>query len=287
VTEERLVDIIVEEILARSGMGADITGSRESKDATPNALSVSAQPDAPIGGKTKIEEHDDYIALLRGRTTARIGIGKAGPRLKTDSLLKLRADHAFARDAVFCDVDESLIKSLGLFTVQTRCKDKNEHITRPDLGSMFDNENITKIKNECPLAQVQIYVSDGLSSSAVTANTKDILPVLQDGLKAASISVGKPFFVKFGRVHAMDVVSETLGCEVTCVLIGERPGLVTSESMSAYIAYRATVGMPEARRTVVSNIHSNGISPVEAGAYVVDIIRRMLEVKASGVDFRR
>jgi ethanolamine ammonia-lyase small subunit len=84
----------------------------------------------------------------------------------------------------------------------------------------------------------------------------------------------------------MEIVSETLGSEVTCILIGERPGLATAGSMSAYIAYRATVGMPEARRTVVSNIHKDGISAVEAGAYIVDIIKKMLDLKMSGVDLR-
>ncbi len=82
----------------------------------------------------------------------------------------------------------------------------------------------------------------------------------------------------------MDEISELLDAEVTCVLLGERPGLSTAESMSAYLAYRATVGMPESRRTVVSNIHRDGINSVEAGAYVAEIIHTMLEKKASGVD---
>lgn len=84
----------------------------------------------------------------------------------------------------------------------------------------------------------------------------------------------------------MDQISEALNATVTCVLLGERPGLATAESMSAYIAYRATVGMPEARRTVVSNIHSRGIPAVEAGAYIVDVIEKILEAKASGVELK-
>ena len=83
----------------------------------------------------------------------------------------------------------------------------------------------------------------------------------------------------------MDQVSELTGAEVTCVLIGERPGLITAESMSAYIAYKATVGMPEARRTVVSNIPRAGTNPAEAGAHI-EIIKIMLEKKASGTDLK-
>ena len=93
-------------------------------------------------------------------------------------------------------------------------------------------------------------------------------------------------FVKYGRVGVMDEISELTGAEVTCTLIGERPGLITAESMSAYIAYKATVGMPEARRTVVSNIHRNGTIPAEAGAHIADIIKIMLEKKASGTDLK-
>ena len=144
------------------------------------------------------------------------------------------------------------------------------------------------IRSRCEKnVDVQIYASDGLSSTAVEANLANILPVIMDGLKAEGLKVGTPFFVRNGRVAAMDQISETLNATVTCVLLGERPGLATAESMSAYIAYKATMGMPEARRTVVSNIHSKGIPAVEAGAYIVDVIGKILESKASGVELKK
>ena len=144
------------------------------------------------------------------------------------------------------------------------------------------------IRSRCEKnVDVQIYASDGLSSTAVEANLANILPVIMDGLKSGGLKVGTPFFVRNGRVAAMDQISETLNATVTCVLLGERPGLATAESMSAYIAYKATMGMPEARRTVVSNIHSKGIPAVEAGAYIVDVIGKILEAKASGVELKK
>ena len=106
------------------------------------------------------------------------------------------------------------------------------------------------------------------------------------GLESYKIDVGTPFFVKYGRVGVMDEISELTGATVTCTLIGERPGLITAESMSAYIAYKATVGMPEARRTVVSNIHRAGTIPAEAGAHIAEIIKIMLDKKASGTDLK-
>ncbi len=237
--------------------------------------------------KPQIENPTDQESLLRmmTKTPARIGVGRAGGRLKTNTYLKLRADHAVARDSVFKGVNQSFIDGLGLFSVQTKCGDINEHLTRPDLGRQFSEDAIQKIKSGCMRnPQVQVYVCDGLSSSAVEANAKDILPSIFQGLQNYNITVGTPFFVKFGRVPAMDVVTECLGSEVTCVLIGERPGLATANSMSAYITYRGTVDMLEARRTVVSNIHSGGIGAVEAGAYIADIMKKMLDLKTSGVD---
>lgn len=234
-----------------------------------------------------LEHPGDLEALERmlKRTTARIGVGKAGPRLKTQTMLTLRTDHAQARDAVFANVDPALLKSMGLFTVQTLCQDKNTYMTRPDLGRQLSPEAVETLRECCVLnPDVQIYVADGLSSTAIEANLPRILPVLQEALTAKGLKVGTPFFLQFGRVGSEDHVSEVLGAKAVCVLIGERPGLATAESMSAYLAYNAYVGMPEAKRTVVSNIHKNGTAAVEAGAYVAEVISMILEQRASGVD---
>ena len=230
-------------------------------------------------------EDPEALERMRTKTTARIGVGRAGPRLKTQTLLTLRADHAQARDAVFADVDPALPEQLGLFTVQTQCDSKDTYVTRPDLGRRLSEEAVETLRRRCvPNPDVQIYASDGLSSTAIEANLPNILPVLMDGLKERGLTVGTPFFLRFGRVGAEEQVAEVVGAKVVCVLLGERPGLATAESMSAYIAYNAYVGMPESKRTVVSNIHKDGIAAVEAGAYLAEVICRILEQKASGVD---
>ena len=149
------------------------------------------------------------------------------------------------------------------------CRDRNEHITRPDLGRKLDQEAQQKLVSACKAGvDVQLIASDGLSSKAIEANLENILPVIEDGLSMRGISTGPAIFVKFGRVAVEDAVSDLLHPKVVCILIGERPGLGTAESMSAYICYQAFAGQPEARRTVVSNIYSGGTSAVEAGAYV-------------------
>ncbi len=224
---------------------------------------------------------------LKQYAPCRLGIGKAGARYRTLPVLEFRAAHSAAQDAVFSDVDQDFIDNMGLFTIQTKCDCKDTYLTRPDLGRVLSDEGAAAVKEKCKKnPTVQIYVSDGLSSAAIAANVGDVLPAIEQGLKSYGINCGTPFFVKYGRVGAMDQISELTGADVTCVLIGERPGLITAESMSAYIAYKATVGMPEARRTVVSNIHKDGTIPAEAGAHIADIIKKILDAKASGTDLK-
>ena len=158
-----------------------------------------------------IDQPQDPEALERMMrlTTARIGVGCAGPRLKTQTLLTLRADHARARDAVMLDVHQDVIDNLKLFSVQTRCQDKNEFLTRPDLGRRLSEDGVQKVKDQCIEGpDVQLIVADGLSSTAINANIENVLPVLMDGLSAAGLRVGTPFFVRYGRVAVEDEIAE-------------------------------------------------------------------------------
>lgn len=279
---QELIAAIVEEIVRQLSAGDPPRPGPAEPGPQEEDLTSPASKAVPL-----LEHPADPEALrqMKGRTTARIGVGRAGPRLNTRTLLTLRADHAQARDAVFADVDPQLLQRLGLFTVQSQCGDKDTFVTRPDLGRRLSPEGVEALKARClPNPDVQIFAADGLSSTAIEANIPKLLPVLTDALQAMGLKVGTPFFLRFGRVGSGDHVAEVLGAKVVCVLIGERPGLATAESMSAYITYNARVGMPEAKRTVVSNIHKDGTAAVEAGAYVAEVIAKILEQKASGVD---
>ena len=221
---------------------------------------------------------------LKERTPARLGSGRAGPRYKTLTMLRFRADHAAAQDAVFSQLPEDFGEKNGLVSVKTRCKDKDEYLTRPDLGRCFDEDNGAKIRSAIPeKPTVQLVIGDGLSSAAIAANAMDCAEAIRDGLKVRGIELGKGIFVKFCRVGAGDAVGDLTGCEVVCVLVGERPGLVTDKSMSAYITYQPHTGVSESSRTVVSNIHAQGTPAVEAGAYVAELIETILQKKVSGV----
>ena len=233
---------------------------------------------------TKDPENKEAFAKLKAKTPARLGSGRAGTRYKTLTMLRFRADHAAAQDAVFSQVSDSFAKEHGMLPVQTRCTDKDQYLTRPDLGRCFNDADSKVIQNALPKApRVQIVVGDGLSSAAITANAPDCLAAMKDGLKLRGIETGQPLFVRYCRVGAGDAVGDLIGCELVCVLVGERPGLVTDKSMSAYITYRPHTGVSESSRTVVSNIHAQGTPAVEAGAYIAQLIDTILKKQVSGV----
>ena len=221
---------------------------------------------------------------LKERTPARLGSGRAGPRYKTLTMLRFRADHAAAQDAVFSQVAEDFAQKHDLLPVQTRCENKDMYLTRPDLGRIFDEENQNKLRSAITgKPRVLLVVGDGLSSAAIEANAMDCMAAIRDGLRAKGIETGKAVFVRYCRVGAGDAIGEVTGCELVCVLVGERPGLVTDKSMSAYITYGPHIGSLESSRTVVSNIHAQGTPAVEAGAHIAQLIHTILEKKVSGV----
>ena len=152
------------------------------------------------------------------------------------------------------------------------------------MGRCFDEHNAKTIQGVIDRPpRVQMVVGDGLSAAAIRANAMDCLAAIKDGLKMRGIQTGKDIFVKYCRVGAGDAVGDITGCELVCVLVGERPGLVTDKSMSAYITYQPHTGVSESSRTVVSNIHSQGTPAVEAGAYIAEMIDTILKKKVSGV----
>lgn len=233
---------------------------------------------------TEAPENGEKFRKMKARTPARLGSGKAGPRYKTLTMLRFRADHAAAQDAVFSQVSEDFAAKNGMAEVQTRCHDKDEYLTRPDYGRCFDEENQRKIRAAISgTPRVQIVVGDGLSSAAIEANAMDCLQALREGLKLKGIDPGTPIFVRYCRVGAGDAIGDVTGCELVCMLVGERPGLVTDKSMSAYITYQPRTGVSESARTVVSNIHAQGTPAVEAGAHIADLIDTILKRKVSGV----
>ena len=249
-------------------------------------------PDPTIARTTprvKNPKDADGLRALMASTTARIGVGRAGPRYSTAELLLFQGDHAVTQDALYRDVDQKLLDEFNLFTVQTKITGgKQEYLLRPDLGRLLNDDAKRMINEKCQKnVNIQLVVGDGLSAAAIEANLRQIFPVIKQGVQTAGLTFGTPFFIKYARVGVMNDVGELTKPDVVILLIGERPGLGRAESMSAYMGYKPKYGDTDADRDVVCNIFENGgTNPLEGGAFVVQIAQKMRKHEASGVKLK-
>jgi ethanolamine ammonia-lyase small subunit len=235
-------------------------------------------------------ESSELMRAVRARTPARILVGRAGPSYRTDTLLGLRRDHAAARDAVCAEIDlernlgSDLVRRYGLFEVRTRAANKEEYLLRPDLGRQLNDEARRVLCQRCPAgAELQVVVGECLSAAAVAAQVPHLLPFLEDEARRRGWCFGQPFFVRHCRVGVLNDIGDLLQPEVVVLLIGERPGLATAESLSAYMAYRPRAGHTDAQRNLISNIHGRGVPPEGAAPRIVALAVEMRRLGASGV----
>jgi ethanolamine ammonia-lyase small subunit len=227
---------------------------------------------------------------LQTRTPARLFVDRAGPAYRTVTQLALRQDHAFAIDAVHTELDpardfgQAFIDRWGLFTVSTRATSKAEYLLRPDLGRSLSDTARADILHRCPAkADLQIAIGDGLSADAVVAQVPAMLDALAREAQSLGWSLGQPCVIRYCRVGVLNDIGELLDPAIVVLLIGERPGLVTAESLSAYMAYRPRTSHTDAERNLISNIHARGVTPEAAAVRIVRLAARMRQVQLSGV----
>ncbi len=204
--------------------------------------------------------------------------------------LELRGDHAAALDAVRAELDiardfsPEFVTERKLFQVQTLAASKQEYLLRPDLGRKLCDEARELIVACCPAGcDVQLVIGDGLSAQAVRTQVPMLLPALENAIWQRGWSLGQTFAVRYCRVGLLNEIGELLSPQVVVLLIGERPGLATSESLSAYLAFRPRLGHTDAQRNLISNIHNRGIPPLVAAERIALAISRLLSAQASGV----
>jgi ethanolamine ammonia-lyase small subunit len=233
-------------------------------------------------------QRPELLSNMLEVTPARIAVGRSGTRPLTSTWLTFRRDHAMARDAVHSELSEEFLREFAIAkdrpVIVSTATDRHDYILYPPKGKRTSNETVEMLEAKLPHGNdVQIVVSDGLSARAVEANIPDLLPMLEEGLALEKISCGTPVFARFARVAIADQIGHALGAKVAINLIGERPGLSSAASLSAYITFNPGPHTISSDRTVISNIHERGTPAVEAGAYIVKVVRQILEKKASGV----
>jgi ethanolamine ammonia-lyase small subunit len=235
----------------------------------------------------------ELVRKIRARTPARLLVGRAGAAYKTGTQLDLRRAHAAARDAVRADLDmekqfgATFIERWGLFEVSTEANSKDEYLLQPSLGRSFREPSRAKLLARCAQGNdLQIAIGDGLSVTAVSAQVPKLLPALYDEAKARGWTLGQVFVIRHCRVGILNEIGELLNPAVAVLLIGERPGLATAESLSAYMAYQPHRAQTDADRNLVSNIHARGVSPTDAALRILNLAAQMMTAKSSGTQVR-
>jgi ethanolamine ammonia-lyase small subunit len=229
------------------------------------------------------------LQAIRERTPARLLVGRAGAAYPTATQLTLRQDHAAALDAVHAAVDlprdlGELTRRYRLFEVSTRAADKAQYLLRPDLGRELDDAARQAVTTQCQAgADLQVVIGDGLSAAAVIAQVPPLLPLLEAEARRRGWRFGQPFFVRHCRVGVLNDVGNLLDPAVVALLIGERPGLATAVSLSAYLAYRPRSGHTDAQRNLISNIHARGVAHEEAARRIAALAEKMRAARQSGV----
>lgn len=242
-----------------------------------------------------VQSHDlpELLKKLRARTPARLLAGRSGAAYRTGTQLELREAHAAARDAVraelnlHADLGEEFARKWNLFEVSSQAANKDEYLLRPDLGRHLNEASRAEISGRCATGNdFQIVIGDGLSVTAVTAQVPQLLPLLCDGARSRGWSLGSTFVIRHCRVGILNEIGELLRPAVAVLLIGERPGLATAESLSAYMAYRPKASDTDAHRNLISNIHARGVSPERAAERILNLAALMMKTHTSGYQLR-
>jgi ethanolamine ammonia-lyase small subunit len=242
---------------------------------------------------TQPSDLPEIVKKVRAQTPARLLAGRSGAAYRTNTQLELRQAHAAARDAVRAelnlstDAGDDFVPQGNLFEVCSRAANKEEYLLRPDLGRRLNDSSRAELGRRCTTGNdLQVVIGDGLSVTAVIVQVPRLLPLLSEGAKARGWSTGPIFVIRHCRVGILNEIGELLGPRVAVLLIGERPGLATAESLSAYMAYQPKASDTDANRNLISNIHRRGVSPEQAAQRILDLAASMMKTHKSGCELR-
>jgi ethanolamine ammonia-lyase small subunit len=231
-------------------------------------------------------------ARLAGLTPARIGLGRAGSGLPTRAVLRFGLDHAQARDAVHAPLDEAVlahgIADLGYATahVASQAPDRATYLRRPDYGRRLRAEDRVALEGVSVPVDLVLVVADGLSARAVQENAVPLLAAFKPRADQAGWSLGPVIVARQARVALGDEVGAALGARAVAVLIGERPGLSSPDSLGIYLTFGPRVGRSDAERNCISNVRTAGLSHALAAFKLDWLLARALTLGVTGVSLK-
>lgn len=225
---------------------------------------------------------------LRKYTNARIALGRAGVSLPTAESLRFSLAHAFARDAVYARIEDTGLRIEverihPCLVLHSRVVDRQQYLLRPDLGRRLKEESLTELKTLAGVYDVCISVADGLSATAVNSHAVPLLDILIPRMKDMGWSLAPICIIEQGRVAISDETGVVSGAKLSLILIGERPGLSSPDSLGAYLTYGPAIGNTDERRNCISNISSNGLSYEAAADKIMYLLSESFRLKVSGV----
>jgi len=231
---------------------------------------------------------------LKQFTPARIALGRAGISLPTRASLDFQLAHALARDAVnipvaFAELEQRLnVMGYQTVTLTTRAENQQMFLQRPDLGRLLSASAMDCLQQPAPVsADAVVVVADGLSSKAIERHAEPFLSLLLPELQENGYALSPVCFVKHGRVAIGDAIAEHYSTRLCIVLIGERPGLSSPDSMGIYFTYQARSGIStDADRNCISNIHKNGLSYEQALKKLLFLLTEAEKLQLSGVSLK-
>ena len=238
---------------------------------------------------------DVEFQRLRESLPSAPGFDNAGPRPVNEVQRTLLLNQSVGREAVYSRLREDAIEGIDFRVLTTTAQCRQDHLKRPELGTMLSTESLESLGPENK--DIQIIIADGLSAEAIHHNIHDMLTVLEDGLRSRNYSIGQHVLVHYGRVKLVECIGDALCCQLVIMLIGERPGgnAMASRSMSAYVAYRLNDDEVRKRAveysrnqgiryeyTLISNIYTGGLPALEAGSVVAEKAIQILTYKAAG-----
>jgi ethanolamine ammonia-lyase small subunit len=236
---------------------------------------------------TNLVAQDPLWLKLRRHTPARIGLARAGAHIASDDQLAFQLAHAQARDAVHALFEPAVIaaaleeRGLAALTLRSAASDRGVYLARPDLGRRLDLASRGVLTLQRAACDIAFVIADGLSATAVHRHA---LPVLDGVIPTLSdLRIGPVAVVERGRVAIGDEIGEILGADLVIVLLGERPGLSSPDSLGVYITWGPRIGRKDAERNCVSNIRPEGLSYADAAGKLVFLIAEARRRQVTGV----
>lgn len=234
----------------------------------------------------KVELHDPLKAL-KEFTPARIAIGRTGTSIPLTQLLAFNLAHAHARDAVYSELDVDKLQAdlqqfeLPVLQLHSQAAYREQYLQRPDLGRLLDDDSKMQLKGAA--GDIVIIIADGLSATAVNHHAVGLMKVLIPQLTLAGFTIAPLCMVKQGRVAVADDIGKAVKAKVSLILLGERPGLSSADSMGAYLTYNPKPGLTDEARNCISNIRPHGLSSKIAAKKIIYLIQEAVKRKLSGV----